>query len=331
MESTIEAQIASLITLIETKYLSTGGKYRPMDFAQKAQYFTLDVISALAFDEAFGYLEKDDDVYDYIKITGSFIPVMLVLANVPSLARLLQSPMLRGLMPKASDKLGFGAFIGVANKVVAERFIPNATSKPDMLGSFIRHGLTQQEASGEALLQVVAGSDTSASTIRIVVLNLLSNPIAYKKLQAEIDEGIALGKISSPIKDAEARHLPYLQAVIKEALRIMPPAAGAFFKTVPPGGDTINGIFIPAGTQIGSSPFGIHHNKKLFGEDAELYVPERWLVDDKEHIAHMGSVVDLVFHYGKYQCLGKTVAMMEFNKIFVEVNSNTLKAQHPLD
>ncbi len=112
MEMTIEAQISKLVGLIETKYLSAGGSYRPMDLAQKVQYFTLDVISNLAFGQAFGYLEQDDDVFDYIKITGSFIPIMLVLANVPSLAKLLQSPFFRGLMPKESDKLGFGAFIG---------------------------------------------------------------------------------------------------------------------------------------------------------------------------------------------------------------------------
>ena len=190
-----------------------------------------------------------------------------------------------------------------------------------MLGSFIRHGLTQEEASGEALLQVVAGSDTSASTIRIVMLSLLGNPPAYRKLQAEIDEAIAAGKISSPIKDSEARELPYLQAVIKEGLRILPPAAGAFFKTVPPGGDTIDGKFIPAGTQIGSSPFGIHHSKKTFGEDAEVFRPERWLEADTDQLAEMARTVDLVFHYGKWQCLGKLVALMEFNKIFVEVGS----------
>ena len=44
--------------------------------------------------------------------------------------------------------------------------------------------------------------------------------------------GIAQGSISSPITDFEARKFPYLQAVIKEGLRILPPASGTFFKTL---------------------------------------------------------------------------------------------------
>ncbi|ORY18140.1 cytochrome P450 [Clohesyomyces aquaticus] len=319
MEGTIDAQITKLVELIESKYLSDGSAHRPMDLAQKAQYFTLDVISDLAFGRAFGYLTQDADVYDYIKITGSYIPVMLTLANVPSLADLLHSRYLSGLLPKESDKLGFGAFIGVAKKVVAERF--EGTPKPhhDMLGSFIRHGLTQEQASGEALLQVIAGSDTSASCIRFVILNILTNPTSYRKLQSEIDTRIAAGKISSPVKDSEGRDMPYLQAAIKEGLRIMPPASGAFFKTVPPGGDVIDGKLIPAGTQIGSSPLSIHHSKKIFGADADVFRPERWLEASPEKLAEMQSTVDLVFHYGKWQCLGKSVALMEFNKIFVEL------------
>jgi hypothetical protein len=112
MEDSIDLQIAHLVHLIDTKYISTSANYLPMDFGEKASFFTLDVISELAFGEAFGYLENDKDVYDYLKITKTYIPIMMVVANVPSLADLLQSRMLRGMLPSESDKLGFGAFIG---------------------------------------------------------------------------------------------------------------------------------------------------------------------------------------------------------------------------
>jgi cytochrome P450 len=203
--------------------------------------------------------------------------------------------------------------------VTAARFKPDAPDHHDMLASFIRHGLNEEEAAAETLVQIVAGSDTSASTIRAVTLYILSNPRVYQKLQAEIDEAIAMAKISSPVKDAEGRQLPYLQAVIKEGLRMMPPAAGALFKQVPPEGDTIDGKFIPGGTQLGSNVMAIHRSKKIYGPDAEIYRPERWLEAEEEQLARMNSTVDLIFHYGKFQCPGKGVAWMEFNKIFVEV------------
>lgn len=197
-----------------------------------------------------------------------------------------------------------------------------------MLGSFIRHGLTQEEAAGEALLQIVAGSDTSASAIRTMMLHIVTNPGIYKMVQAEIDQGINAGGISSPITDAEARRLPYLQAMIKEGLRYNPPAPATMFKQVPKGGDVIDGKYLPEGTQIGGSSLGIQHSKRIYGSDADLFRPERWIEVSDDKLALMNSTVDLCFHFGKYQCLGKSVAMMEFNKIFVEVRFNYLPAQY---
>lgn len=112
MEATIDKQIARLIQLIETKYISTSQMYKPVDFAAKVQYFTLDVISDLAFGRPLGYLEKDTDLFDYIKITSAYLLFADFLGNVPSVTKLLHSKLFRGLVPAAGDKLGFGAFIG---------------------------------------------------------------------------------------------------------------------------------------------------------------------------------------------------------------------------
>lgn len=97
----------------------------------------------------------------------------------------------------------------------------------------------------------MAGSDTSATIIRAAFLNILTSPSILAKLRSEIDEGIANGQISSPIKDSEARKLTYLQAVIKETLRLWPPVQGLLLKEVPPEGDTFKGTFLPGGTFIG--------------------------------------------------------------------------------
>ena len=67
----------------------------------------------------------------------------------------------------------------IAKKLVSERFRSEAEPRCNMLGSFIRHGLREEEGAGEALLQIVAGSDPSAGTIRGVMLNVLTNTHVY--------------------------------------------------------------------------------------------------------------------------------------------------------
>ena len=114
--------------------------------------------------------------------------------------------------------------------------------------------------------------------------------------------------------------MPYLQAVIKEGFRIHNPAAGLVSKDVPPGGDTFNGVFIPGGTKIGYCGWGLFRDKEIWGEDVHAFRPERWLDSPTEQIHNMEATMELVFGYGRWQCLGKNIALIELNKVFVEVS-----------
>lgn len=323
LEPDIDVNVAALVNLIERKYVSTKSTFKALDFARVAQFFTLDVISHVAFGKQFGFIETDSDVHEYIKMTEESMPVMMVISVMPWIAKLIQTPLFKNLLPNEKDKLGFGRFIAVAKSVVAQRFGPEKQVHRDMLGSFINHGLTQEEAGSEILLQIIAGSDTTATAMRATLLHLIGNPTAYKSLQREIDQGIAAGSISSPIKDSEARKLPYLQAVIKEGLRIWPPVTGLMSKTVPPGGDILNGVFVPGGTEVGYCAWGLQRIKSIYGEDADMFRPERWLECDADKLKEMNRNVELVFVYGKWQCPGKDVAAIELNKVFVEVSLPT--------
>jgi cytochrome P450 len=162
----------------------------------------------------------------------------------------------------------------------------------------------------------MAGSDTTAVAIRAIFLHLITNPRILTKFRTEYENA----SISSPITDSEARKLSYLQAIIKEGLRIWPPVVGLMAKEVPPEGDVINGLFVPAGTSIGYGAWGIFRSKKIFGSDADVFRPERWLDDPPAQIKEAEHTLELIFARGKYECLGKNVALMELNKVFVEVS-----------
>ena len=149
----------------------------------------------------------------------------------------------------------------------------------------------------------------------------MTSPLVYARLQAEIDDAARTGKISSPIvQESEARQLPYLQAVIHEGLRVSPPSGGLLSKVVPPEGDTISGIFVPGGTEIASNNWSVTRHPDVFGQEPEFFSPERWLGISEEEYAKMARVVDLIFGYGKYKCLGRTIAWIELNKVIVEVS-----------
>ncbi|KAK4671768.1 hypothetical protein QC764_608550 [Podospora pseudoanserina] len=315
----IDRQVAGLVSLLETKYLSSKTEFKPVDLARKVQYFTLDVISALAFGKELGYLAADQDLFSYIQTTESTLPIMLTIGFMPWLLKLIQSPRLKFLMPDIDRVVGIGTVVKTAQQAVAERYGDKPLIKRDMLGSFVANGLTREEAEGETVVQIIAGSDTSATAIRSTLLFIITNPLVYRRLQAEIDTGIREGRISSPITDTEARNLPYLQAVIREGLRMWPPATAALPK-VSDRDQVVCGVHIPAGTIIAWAPFSFLRSKKIFGEDADVFRPERWLDIEPEKYRTMDQTVMMEFASGsRWECLGKTVAQIELNKAYVEL------------
>ncbi|KAL3426423.1 cytochrome P450 [Phlyctema vagabunda] len=319
LEGTVDRNIQHLVHLIRSKYTSTDTQAKPMDFGRKVQYFTLDIISDLAYREPFGYLATDSDLYDYIAEVEKVFASALMVTIFPWLNWVLRLSILKAAMPSEKDPLGLGKILGITKKVVAKRFGPDKKVQQDMLGSFIAHGLNREEAESETILQIMAGSDTTATAIRATFLYLVMHPRVVSKLRAEIESSA----ISSPITDAEARKMPYLQAVIKEGLRIFPPVVGLMSKEVPAGGDVINDRFVPGGTKIGYGAYGIFRNVAMWGDDADAFRPERWLDDTApDRTREMEATLELIFSYGKYQCLGKNLAMMELNKVFVELLRN---------
>lgn len=90
-------------------------------------------------------------------------------------------------------------------------------------------------------------------------------------------------------------------------------------KEVHPEGDTIDGKFLPGGMIVGSNFLSLLRSKALFGEDADVFRPERYLELDQKARSEMERNVELSFGYGRWMCAGKPIAFMELNKIFFEV------------
>jgi cytochrome P450 len=142
--------------------------------------------------------------------------------------------------------------------------------------------------------------------MRAIFYYLMRSPAANTTLLSVIDAATQSGALSTPnVKYAEAIKLPYLVAVIKEAMRLHPSVGLTMPRVVPAGGADIGGYFVPEGYRVGINGAVVHYDKGVFGEDAETFNPERWFRDEALNMdRHM-----IQFGAGARTCIGKNVSV----------------------
>lgn len=176
---------------------------------------------------------------------------------------------------------------------------------------------------------VMGGSDTTSVSFRAIIYNLLRNPQTLAKVVYEIDQANEAGQLSNPITYKEATiHFPYVQAVVKEAMRIHPSIGMIFERYVPAGGVEICGQHIAAGTIVGVNPWVVQHDPSVF-PDPEAFIPERWIGNSPDRLKQMEASMFL-FGSGSRMCLGKNIAFLELYKLVPEIlRRYTVTLAHP--
>lgn len=112
LEKSIDDNIEKIIRLLDSKYLSTKTEFKPVDMATKFQLLTLDIISEIAFGNAFGNLTADKDVSSYMKTMEDMFPLIILLGTWPALTKIFFSKLLRPFLPKETDTVGIGKLMG---------------------------------------------------------------------------------------------------------------------------------------------------------------------------------------------------------------------------
>jgi cytochrome P450 len=322
-EAIVDAQVARFVRMVEERYLSTrgvGGGLRPFEMGRKFMYFTQDAISAVEFGEPFGYMEADDDFQGVIGAMENMMMPCAIMSLLPAVLWLVTSPVGKLFLPRKTDKSGVGRLLGVIGERVGERYAEKGERKNDVLQGIVESGLSREEVESEALVHILGGTDTTAAALRNAVFFLSTSPTAYRRLQDEIDA--AVGRVSRPvIADAECKELSFLQVCIREPMRMWPPISGIQAKA----SDTdvvICGVKVPAGTHIAMGWFEIMRDKAVFGADAEVFEPMRWLEAEPERLKEMEAIQGLTFSLGtRWECLGKRLANMEMSKVLFEVSA----------
>jgi len=167
----------------------------------------------------------------------------------------------------------------------------------------------------EMTVILLAGADTIATAACSIISYILQSPEARATILDEFQKALKDSLLSPIPKHAEVvEHCPYYVACLKESMRLCPSVQSIFPRLVENGQALVlEGKQIPPGTEVACNPWITHRDKEIYGEDAEIWRPERWLENNGE----AGTVLekyDLSLGYGSRICLGRDLGMMELMK-----------------
>ncbi|XP_066039997.1 thromboxane-A synthase isoform X2 [Chamaea fasciata] len=327
------------ILLCNLKVYADSGK--AFDIQRCYNCFTLDVVGSVAFGTEVDSQKNPDDPFvkncrTFFEMS-LFKPLLILILSFP----FIMIPLLR-IFPNKKQKELNGFFIKtIKNAIVyrhqqdaAERrrdflqWMLDACDSADSLAAGCsgvlgpsaaprqneaplvgtapsekaQKTLTEDEIAGQAFLFLIAGYETTTSTLSFATYLLATNPECQEKVLKEVDEFSAKHMVPDY---QNVQELPYLDMVIAETLRMYPPA---FRFTREAAKDcVVLGQHIPAGAVIETAVGHLHHNPEFWPEP-EKFIPERFTEEAKKE---RHPFAYLPFGAGPRGCIGMKMGLLE--------------------
>ncbi|KAF8849089.1 cytochrome P450 [Acephala macrosclerotiorum] len=295
-----ESRITKYGEQLDEQLLTANGE--PVNMYNYFSFYTSDVMSDLAFKKSFNNLQKKS-FHPSVQGVRDFMSVFGTTSPIPWFVR-LGSVILRRLN-------GWKSFIDFTKQSVNER-IMKEPPEPDvssyLIAASMETGTLEEDLDfleGDALVLLIVGSDSLATTLINTFANLCRYPAYQHKIRQELES------ISS-ISDFDAvLELLILGSIIKETLRLWPPVPTGSGRIVPEGGLTLVGRYIPAGTKIFTPRYTIARMESCF-ERADEFIPERWTTKPEMVKNRHGYSP---FSIGRYSCVGQRLAMRNISYV----------------
>lgn len=165
-----------------------------------------------------------------------------------------------------------------------------------------------------ALNFIAAGRGTTAQSLDWIILMINRYPSIHQQIIEELQRELPFLVSTTdawrvPTME-EAARLVYLEAVVRESMRLNP-AAPMNARTAMKDAVLSDGTFVPKGTRVMIPTYATARFPWLWGEDAAEFKPERWIDRETGKIINVSPFKFLVFHAGPRMCLGMKLAMLE--------------------
>ncbi|KAK7287400.1 hypothetical protein RIF29_00673 [Crotalaria pallida] len=316
LESLRNVYESEIDTLIKDLCLFLGGKSRvKVVISEWLERLTFNVMTKMiAGKRYFSYLQDVDDVEahrivklmkEFMHISGEFVPSDLIplLGWFPIQGQVLKS-MKR--IAKDLDTL-VGSWVEEHSNTTQSDGLSKSHDFIDVMLSVIEDdpasGHTRDTIIKANILNLMlAGSDTTSTTLTWILANLLNNRHALKRAQEEID--LQVGR-DSRVNTSDIKNLNYLQAIVKETLRLFPP--GPLLVPHQAREDCyIHGYYVPKGTRVFANVWKLQRDPTIWSEP-ERFSPERFITDNGE-LDESHHFEYLPFGSGRRACPGSMLA-----------------------
>ncbi|PVH85443.1 cytochrome P450 [Cadophora sp. DSE1049] len=301
---------------------------RQVDMGHWLQCYAFDVIGHITLANRFGFLDAGEDISGMMAAIDDYLSYLTHVGVFSEYHRTIA-----GLLSRFSkDDTGMSSMLTFTQAQLSKRIYESSRSekRSSNQGDFITKLLQLHEADpskvdmkdvfSTLMTNIGAGSDTTSISLGSVIYHLCRYPYTMQTLRKEIDDMEKAGTISNPVTFAQTQQMPYLHAVIKEALRVHPATGLPLGRVVPKGGKVIAGQMFPEGSVVGINSWVAHANTNVFGPDAAVFRPERWL-ESKEKSTMLDKYF-FSFGMGSRTCIGKNISLLEMAKLIPQLVRN---------
>ena len=278
--------------------LASSDEY--VDMAHWFQAYAFDVIGAITYSKRFGFLDQGKDVDGIMQALDSNMPYSTlvgiyawlhpylyeVLQRIPGSGAAGRQKLMNFTQMNKETREAQRRTWDLEGKGVEEK--PDGTPE-DFLDKLLdmkddpQKGVTDYHCFIMGLSNIIAGSDTTAVSLSSVLYYLIKTPRAMQKLREEISWRTEQGLCEADrVSFQDSQEMKYLQACIKEGLRLHAAVGLPLWRVVNEGGAEICGEFLPAGSEVGINGWVAHYNQDVWGPDADEFRPERWIEAEED-------------------------------------------------
>ncbi|KAI1734041.1 cytochrome P450 monooxygenase-like protein [Xylaria scruposa] len=271
---------------------------KALNVPETFNWLTFDVIGDLSFGEPFGGVAKGE-THVWIKV---ILDSVLHMQTTFLRKRLpLLNPIMPYILPKGSTEK-VKTHREFSKRLSQKRLQMGDTGRADFFSHMLKKNtMSVQEMMSQTSTLIIAGSETTATSLSGITWFLLKNPDCMLRLQKEVR-----GAFTSldEITGESTAGLPYLHGVIEESLRLFPPVPFSLPRHSP--GAVVDGYYVPKGTVVSVAALNLTRDPRYW-HDPDNFRPERWIgegFNDQKKASQP-------FSTGPRACLGINLAYLE--------------------